>query len=147
MFYVTTSYCRRCHIRHVGQRVICTECLKSRTDNGEYLLEQAWLATAMYSDMVSQLPEPEAQRWNVVLDHAASIDALPAYQQMAAAVQFRKRLDVTAKTADLFGIMTQLYIQYMERCTDVDLYERLLTTIDHQAAKMFHQLKEKFKRR
>ena len=140
MFWVTTTACRICNARHCGQRVICTECFPN-PDNGAVLLQRARIATAMYSDLIDTIPDDIRERWETVLDAAATVDSLPEYKQPSAAIQLRKRLDLTAKTPDLFGILTQLYIQYREQCEDVDLYARLLWTIDHDKAAAFDSLR------
>ena len=141
MFHVTTTNCRRCNAMYVGQRVMCVSCM-TLPDTPQFLLDRARIATAMYSDMVEQLTAGDLERWGVVLDAAAAIEQLPPMKQLSAAIQFRKRLDLTAKTPDLFGIITALYIQYMEHCTDVDLYARLLWTVDHQRAAEFDKVRE-----
>lgn len=134
MFHVTTSLCRRCNVVHAGRRVLCLECIKA-ADSMQMLLDRARIATAMYSDMVDATPPDLVERWGAVLD----VDAQVA--TMSQAITFRKRLDLTAQTADAFGLLAQLFIQYRERCEDVDAYARLLWTIDHERAVTFDRLR------
>jgi len=140
MFHSTAMLCRFCGIKTVGRRVICLDCI-GNDDVMPALLERAKIATAMYSDYVDILPPEEAQRWGVVLDHAAKIDTLPRLNQTSAAIQFRKRLDLTAETADVFGICTGLYIRYREACHDVDAFGDLLWYVDAERAKRFDAMR------
>lgn len=134
MFYVLTSMCRRCNVVHVGRRVLCVECIQ-HDDSMQMLLDRARIATAMYSDMIDATPPDLVKRWETVLDADTRVTS------MSEAITFRKRLELTAKTADAFGLLAQLFIQYREQCADVDDYARLLWTIDHERAVQFDTLR------
>lgn len=134
MFYVLTSLCRRCNVVHAGRRVLCMECMQL-PDSMHMLLDRSRIATAMYTDMIDATPPDLVKRWETVLDADAAVTS------MSEAITFRKRLELTAKTADTFGILTQLFIQYRERCEDVDAFARLLWVINHQRATQFDELR------
>lgn len=134
MFYVLTSLCRRCTVVHAGRRVLCVECMRA-DDSMQLLLDRARIATAMYSDMVDATPPDLVKRWETVLDADAAVTS------MSEAITFRKRLELTAKTPDAFGLLTGLFIQYREQCEDIDAYARLLWTVDHQRAAEFDRLR------